>query len=757
MRLTLARVLLVMLAALTLFGLLHERLFSEAIFTEQGTVRLAAYLGGAAAVFSVVVWRWQQQVLRVAIVTALIWTIWWVGPIGTAAVLFFAGSCYGLGRLLRIEDDLLAVVAGAAVWATVLWGALHFQVNFPWVYGVAFAVPYVFVRPPWRIPRIADRKQAIGAAVLAIVLGAQLLAALKPEVSSDGLGMHLVLPASVAQHGSWSFDHREHAWALMPAGADALFTGVYLLGGEAAPKLLNFAFLCWIAAILVREGRGYAGPVRGWIGAALFASTPLVLLVTGSLFVENVWAALLLGAAVATLRREFGVAGLLAGVAVGVKLIAAAFVAPLMLLVLVTGGSERWRAVALAATLAAPPYVFAYVRSGNPVFPFVNAMFQSPDYESDKNFSDRRFEGLRLTAKTPYEITFASQKYIEGQGGAAGFQWLWLFVPGLIAARRRELRLIAGVAGVGAVIVLVGAPNLRYLYGAMPLASLVIACAPFAVLLGVGLALNLWFFAAAGPYDREFALFHKQEIRSYLEAHGPSVLLIDRLNREARGEPVAFFSDGSIAGVEGRAYTDTWHQEAYWKRVREAETPAAIAAYLRELGIGRVVAPTNRRALFDVVQRFQELWLDPEPDGTVGALALYRLRDQEREIPKDARPLGPGTYDDRESRIEYTGAWFHDNQFAEPLNGTLSYSDSDGASLRFAFEGRAVTLVFTRAGNRGTAEVLLDGSVVREIPMKSSDVQWRSEQSISVPQGGHAMELRVKPGGYVDLDGVRIQ
>jgi hypothetical protein len=237
----------------------------------------------------------------------------------------------------------------------------------------------------------------------------------------------------------------------------------------------------------------------------------------------------------------------------------------------------------------------------------------------------------------------------------------------------------------------VGAPNLRYLYGAMPLASLVIAGTPCAAMLGVGLALNLWFFAAAGPYDREFALFRKPEIRPYLEAHGPSVLLIDRLNRETRGEPTAFFSDGSIAALEGRAYTDTWHQEAYWKRVREAETPAQIAGYLRELGIRRVVAPTNRRALFDVVQRFQELWLDPEPDGTVGSLTLYQLRDEEREIPKDPRPLGPGTYDDREPRIEYTGAWFHDNQFAEPFNGTLSYSEAAGALLRFTFEGRAGT------------------------------------------------------------------
>jgi len=56
-------------------------------------------------------------------------------------------------------------------------------------------------------------------------------------------------------------------------------------------------------------------------------------------------------------------------------------------------------------------------------------------------------------------------------------------------------------------------------------------------------------------------------------------------------------------------------------------------------------------------------------------------------------PLGAGMYDDNEPRIEYVGKWFHDSQFPQTANKSVTYSEAAGDLARFHFTGSAVTLV----------------------------------------------------------------
>lgn len=755
------------LAAAAAYGFFHESLGTLPLWMEEGARRFLDYLAGFAAVAGLLVWLWPRQLLRMALVVALLYAGWWAGPLAPLAVVYFLGSCGALGRRLALGTDAITqTLVGAAVWMTVLWCALHFRVNFGWSYALAFGVPYLLSRQrPALPPKLAGRGEAAAVAVLVSVLGAHLLVALKPEISSDGLAMHLALPAAVAQHGVWGFDHRNDIWALMPAGADALFTGVFLLGGEAAAKLLNFAFL-GMAAWLVARGawRWTSGP-GGYLAAALFVSTPLAQLVTGSLFVENVWAAFIAGATLAVLEGGSLTVAVLAGAAVGVKLIAAAFGLPLMLALLAKDRADAWRPLLLAALVAVPPYVFAYAKSGNPIFPFANALFRSPDYHTAENFRDTRYADLRPGLSTPYDLTFRSGLYIEGDAGGAGFQYFLLLLPAALAARRREQWLVLGTAAVGGAIVLLGAPNLRYLYAAMPLASMALAWGPGRWLWLPLVGLNLWFLPAAGYYDRDFALFRKSEIAAYVEAKAPARLLIERLNREAPGEPVAFLGTDATAGLAGRAYTSTWHSEHFWQRVRDSEEPPHIAAYLRELGIRYVVAPVDRSAQFDVVQRFLQKWLDPEPSGSAGVLALYRLRDTEIPVPKDTRPLVSGRYDNTEPRIEYMGAWLLDPQFPQPYGGTLHYSSRAGDVARVTFAGSTVRYVFTRAANRGIAEVWVDGALARRVNLYAPRTEWQAAVRLDgFTAGVHTLELRVtgrkdarSAGTFVDLDAIDVE
>jgi hypothetical protein len=761
-------VLLAILAAAFLYGFFAGRLYAQQMWMWGGGGRFLWFAGAYWAAAGVCLWFARRWFLWAAAAFAVLYSAWFAGWAAPAAALYLLASCYCLGRWLA-SDWIRATLLGAGTWMALIWTALHFPVNRPWIYAAALAVPIAVQAPrllPVRFPAHAAHPAC---SLLAFVLAAHWLVALMPEISSDGLSMHLALPMAVARDGRWAFDFQHSAWALMPAGADSLYTGAYLLGGETAARLLNFAFLLLTAAGVKRAAQRWVSPGPAWLAAALFASTPLVQLVTGSLFVENVWAAFVLGSALALLdyqdhgrARDLAIAAALAGAALAVKLIAGAFALPLLAMAAFEAARRKHARFALAAALlfaalAAPPYLYAWARSGNPVYPFLNAVFRSPHYDASENFRDTRYAGLRLSWTTPYDLTFHSERYIEGQGGAAGFQYWLLLLPAAVLARRRDQTALLGIAAAGALIVLALAPNLRYLYAALPLASVALAWlvprAPrgMAAACVALVALNLWFLPSSGWYNNGFAHFRPAENRAYVEQFAPVRVLIGELNRMAPGQPAAFFSTDAVAGLRGRAYNDTWHSEAYWERVRNAPDPAAIAAYLRELNIAYVVAPVSREAGFEVVRAFLERWLDPT--GTAaGGFAIFRLRTEPVPIPRDTRPFEPGRYDDSEPRIQYSGAWLHDTQFAEPWNRTLTYSDTPGDTARFTFRGSSIAYVHTKAANRGTAEIRIDGRLHR-VNLHSPRTRWQASTVFGgLGQGEHTFELRVGRGGYADLD-----
>ena len=70
----------------------------------------------------------------------------------------------------------------------------------------------------------------------------------------------------------------------------------------------------------------------------------------------------------------------------------------------------------------------------------------------------------------------------------------------------------------------------------------------------------------------------------------------------------------------------------------------------------------------------------------------------------------PGFYDDFDPIIVYRGDWSHDEEFAEPAKHTVSYTNIPGAEATFAFGGQALNWIFTKAPNRGIAEVIIDGT-----------------------------------------------
>ncbi len=766
---------LTVFAAWAAYGFIHERLFQQDLWKPEGVVRLAAYTAVYWVVAGLILWLRPAWFLPAAALFVFAYSEWWCwqffNPLAPIVVIYFLGSCFLLGRMVAHKaDPWVALLVGLAVWIFLLSIAVHFPVNTRSTYAIAFGIPYLIRRawPAFHAPLLEGNP---GLAVLWYVLLMQWLVVLKPEVSSDALGMHLAIPAMIADRGRFGFDFQQYTWALMPMGGDWAFTATYLLGGEAAARLLNFTLLGAIVAIVYQASRQWLTPARAALAAALFASTPLVQLVTGSLFVENVWAALILGAAVALWSGEMSAAGILLGSALATKVGTTAFLAPAaaMFVVVLRRVDHRVRRTAAACAclllFAAPPFVYAYAKTGNPIFPFANGFFRSPYFDSTASLRDVRYHATH-DWNSLYNLTFRSLNYIEGQKGALGFQYFLLLPSLLLLLFRRDAppRALVLFGLAGAVITFVSLPNLRYLYPALPLISIglawLLAEVPLVTIAAAAiLGLNVWFTPASGWYHGEFALFHRAQFDDYLAVSDPQRKLIDIVNRTAPGEPVAFLQGDMIAGLHAKAYTDTWHTYQFWMRMTNSKDPEQIAALFRELGIRHVITPLSPENPYAVVQHFVEQWTAPAGASsgrfqlrTVLAARIVKLRD--------TTPTPKGGYDDPDPRIDYSHGWLHDQQFAAASGGTITYSDRPGETLRFFFAGTSIRYVYTTTFNRGIVEVAIDRKVRAHVNLYSQETRWQQQTLFGgLSPGPHTIELRVtnrkdpkSSGYYVDLD-----
>ena len=130
----------------------------------------------------------------------------------------------------------------------------------------------------------------------------------------------------------------------------------------------------------------------------------------------------------------------------------------------------------------------------------------------------------------------------------------------------------------------------------------------------------------------------------------------------------------------------------------------------------------------------------------------------------DSRPkanqMGETAYDDTHYRVLYHGSWRADSQFVQPYEHSITYSNAPGDRCQFHFTGTGVRYVYTRAANRGTADIYLDGALQRTIDLYSPTTQWQSSTTFgNLKNAEHLIEVRVGRGRnaaatdlYVDVD-----
>lgn len=809
-----------LLLILEVYGIAAGRLFSQDIWWPEGVTRFLIYVKFVAVPAAVLLFFGPPIVWTIFAAIVLILTGLSTGPLALAATILFLASASALGSLLlgessyrdSLEGQLCSVLLGTGVYIFLMTLLTRLPVNYPAFWGVVLAIPAAFdFRGIWRRLRglftdseaLRSRSVRASAVLLLFVLGAHWLIVLRPESGADALSMHLAVPMNIAEYHQMTIQPDRFVWAVMPMGADWCYSIVYLLGGEFAARLLNFSMLLLLAGLLFCTLRRWTSPAAGWLMVALFTATPLVQLVTGSLFVENLLAAMILGCLTAIWhlsdtgeRRFLYLAMFLGGAAISVKFGALAFVG----LALPVAFYEAWRSAAsrgvkfwtscllgLAILLAAasPAYVIAYAKTGNPLFPFLNQKFASPYLDRSVDFREQRFrQPLKLS--TLYDLTVHTRNFHESQNGSLGFQYVTLVPLGLLVfiLLRRRRALEAALVGLGAaVIILRSEPNARYLYAGLPLILL-----PFGTLLGwaasrqkslyrllmgyvaVCTLLNVYFLPSSSHYFKDFSMrpFSLPWNRRHLQQSPPVRNVIAYYNRIRGNSAVLFTHDSFFAGAEGDVYENHWHQYAIRQKIRDARGIPELINLLQSWNIHYLVAhkPSYGESVDDPT--LQELLASctlPEYEFKETYLARLDPACRTKALTEPVYTVPLGAYDDQDPALVYQGHWTHDETLSEPYMHTLSYSNQPGSSVSISFNGWKLFYLYNRGPDRGMVDVTIDGKSEGYVDLYAREFEWHHPALFCCfSPGRHLAVIRIKgeknplsTGQRVDLDLFQVQ
>lgn len=630
-------------AALTLFGLVNLK--NSIGWTHSGRYHFAIFF--ILCLTAVVVGsRFTQKPPRfIGIVIALGLTLiagasW---PVIVALWFVFASILLGhhIHALLGIHSEnrpwVFLFLTGAGVYGSIVSLFAHFPINYPALYGLCLLFPFVINKhivfeysmqfKQWVM--CANQEDEYEFNLLDILLTVLALVyfvtALMPEVGHDALAMHLFVAGHMAHQHQWGFDAGTYVWAVMPMLGDWIYSVGYILGGETASRLFNISFLFFLTR-LIRElvfwGGGDTQTSR-WTNL-LFLSTPLTFSIGSSLFVESVWSAFTIGGALVvfqicsstdSLKNDITLAGLLLGFGISSKAIALMFLPALFLVLLwrwrfwlnKTGMTSIFSGLVLFLSLGLVPYLNAFWKTGNPVFPFFNQIFASELYPS-VNFDSSTTFGKGVSWDFLYRVIFHTGEFLESHVGGSGFQWLLLFLPAmgiLFFTKNKRVLMLLAVAGISLFLTFQSVSYLRYVFPEWLMLTVVIGCTLFnetirqsvfrrsIIILGfLTLGLNCLFLSSAAFYgDFELKTLLSDSYRKkHLKLRMPvrnAVELVNQLNPEK--SPVAVLSYPMVAGLSADALHTSWYNFRFQNLMESAHDKHSIAAYLSQEGVNYII------------------------------------------------------------------------------------------------------------------------------------------------------------------------
>ncbi|HEY8381986.1 MAG TPA: hypothetical protein VIL09_07550 [Microvirga sp.] len=566
----------------------------------------------------------------------------------------------------------LIIGLGLALIAVVLTIAARFPINNPTFYTLLTLSPVAALalqkvrsgclRQIQAVQRTLSHQQPkdvvylLGTYALLVVLAVQLLHSLLPERYHDAMAVHLYIASFMLSQGRWSFDVSTAVYAHMPLTIDFIYAHLFALGGEKAVKLFNFSILVLICSLLYDVVKRYAGGRAALWTVVLFASMPLTLIETASLFVENTltfWilcagALLIMGWPRIPLRSACMVLLPLCAIVLS-KLhgvVATAFLGPTLIAAFAgtRPNPAAWGRFVLASVLAAVvgslPYAHAWLATGNPIFPFFNNIFQSPLWPPVA-FADAF--GIRSSWTLLWDATFSSTKYLEAWDGALGLTLL-IFLPmavlaaGLGQDSRMRLALFMGLGFI--VVIATQTQYLRYFYPGIPLVMVAVGLAMHAAMkssagsalvLSVAaatVAMNVFLMPTAGWILRnpDFQAVFNEKARLALERNTvPERHLNAIVNVLAgRSARVLYTQRSYGALLQGLALPSNWYNTQFANEIATLQTADQAGRLIQRMAATHVIHPQKPTTPY-------ELAMDAYLKGSarevtrIGGFVLYTL------------------------------------------------------------------------------------------------------------------------------------
>jgi Glycosyltransferase family 87 len=308
-----------------------------------------------------------------------------------------------------------------------------------------------------RQPQLPLSKAAAAAAALQTPL---FLLALLPPIAFDETLYHLPFVREFARSGELRF-LTDLRFPVFPVLHELLCVPPFLLAGDVATHLVSLAEIVVTAALLIEWGKRH--DVRaGWLAAAVFLGSPIVIHLATVLHVEAALMLFITAGFYALERERFALAGLFLGTACSVKYLGGYFVLAALIILIVRRKPVR-AFIAACAAAALPMTAWIVFHTGNPVFPFFGTSIWMLPARPPIDLTDR----LIGIVRTLWDVTFARDR-INQQPPFTPF-----LIPLLLFAMR--VRWLALMSAIYLIAFSFLPQDSRYLTPLLPLVSIAAA------------------------------------------------------------------------------------------------------------------------------------------------------------------------------------------------------------------------------------------------------------------------------------------
>ena len=305
-------------------------------------------------------------------------------------IIFYSYLIFLLGIVGVLTKDTIILVT--VIWLLVL---ISFEKRnlisfFDWITTRKFSL------------RIIKQNKLLAILAGLIVLQAivNLIGALGPELAFDALWYHLTLPKLyLLQHSIFHIPGGLLYYSDMPKGGEMIYTGALALGNEITAKVIHLVFGLFICTALYKISRKFFSPLISMIAVVIFCSNLVVAWESTTAYIDLIrtffetmalWS--FLNWFQTNKKKWLFISALLIGFAITTKLLAIGTAIIISVLIIVKFMDSRLRGNdkdkffnlficlfvywLIALLIPLPWFLFSYLHTGNPVFPFFSHTYE---------------------------------------------------------------------------------------------------------------------------------------------------------------------------------------------------------------------------------------------------------------------------------------------------------------------------------------------------------------------------------------------